>query len=132
MPQIEFNLDFKKGCGGEMPRGPGIYAEIHWPTMSLRIGESKNVHARNRGHINWANKHRAGTHNEKETNRQGIIVDLVKEWGSEGLEHFLISGDPRLADRELRVECEKELHEWARRQTTFRDINTQRGYRTTN
>lgn len=43
MPQIEYNLDFKKGCGGEMPRGPGIYAEIHWPTMSLRIGESKNV-----------------------------------------------------------------------------------------
>ncbi len=115
-----------------MPRGPGIYAEIHWPTMSLRIGESKNVHARNRGHINWANKHRSGTHKEKETNRQGIIVELVKEWGSEGLEHFLISDDPRLADRELRVECEKELHEWARSQTTFRDINTQRSYRTTN
>jgi hypothetical protein len=129
---IFLNLDFQPGQGGEMPAGPGIYAEIHWPTRSIRIGESKNVRARNRAHIRWADKHQAGSHSPKEANRRGIIVELVKEWGSEGLEHFLISGDPRLADRELRVACEKRLHEWARQQTVFRDINTQRGYRTTN
>jgi len=43
MPQIEFNLGFHKGCGGEMPRGPGIYTEIHWPTMSLRVGASSLI-----------------------------------------------------------------------------------------
>ena len=129
---IELNLDFKKGDGGDVPNIPGIYAEIHWPTRSLRIGESKNMRSRNLQHINWANKHRAGTHNEKETNRRGIIVELVKKWGSEGLEHFVISGDSRLADRELRVACEIRLHEWARNQKLYEDINRQSGYRTTN
>ncbi|WP_170399034.1 hypothetical protein [Ruegeria arenilitoris] len=129
---IKFNLSFERGCGGEMPAGPGIYAEVHWPTMNIRIGESKNVRSRNRGHIRWADKHKAGTHKPEEANRKGPIVDLVKEWGSEGLEHFLISGDPRLSDRELRVECEKQLHEWARTQTIFVNMNRQRSYRTVN
>lgn len=115
-----------------MPKGHGIYAEVHWPTMSLRIGESQAVRARNMGHIRWADKHKAGTHNEKETLRRGIIVDLVKEWGSFGLEHYLISDHPLLADRVLRVECEKFLHQWARNQTTYVNLNTQRGYRVVN
>jgi len=136
MPKLIFrgivlDLDFQQGKGDNerITTGHGIYAEVHWPTRSLRIGESKNVRARNRQHVAWANKHRAGTHSAIEAARQGVIVDLVKEWGSEGLEHYLISNDPRLADRELRVECEKFLHEWARSQAEYRNINTQRGYR---
>lgn len=129
---INFNLDFKKGQGDNIPNTAGIYAEVHWPTLNLRIGESKKMRARNQGHIRWADKHKAGTHSEKEAKRQGRIVELVKIWGSDGLEHFLISADPRLADRVLRVECEKHLHEWARTQTIYKNLNTQRGYRTTN
>lgn len=131
---IELNLDFRPGEGSvaNMPTGHGIYAEIHWPTRSIRIGESKAVRARNRSHIRWADKHRNGTHPPKEANRRGPIVDLVKQWGSEGLEYYLISNDPRLEDRELRVECEKFLHEWSRQQDTYRNLNTQRGYRTVN
>ncbi len=129
---IELNFDFQLGCGGVLPAAPGIYAEVHWPTLTLRIGESKNVRARNLAHNRWADKHKAGTHSPKEANRRGLIVELAKEWGTEGLEHFLISDDPRLADRVLRVACEKHLHEWARHQTTFQNLNRQRGYRTTN
>ena len=131
---IVLNLDFRPGAGDNdrITIGHGIYAEVHWPTLSLRIGESQNVRARNRQHIAWANKHRDGTHSQKEATRRGVIVELVKEWGSEGLEHFLISNDPRLADRELRVECEKFLHAWARTQTQYRNLNTQRGYRIVN
>ena len=50
----------------------------------------------------------------------------MKDWGSEGLEYYVITGDPRVReDRELRVDCEKHLHEWAHVQTEFRNINTQ-------
>jgi len=131
---IKLNLDFQPGHGdvNNMPTGYGIYAEIHWPTRSIRVGESTAVRARNRGHIRWANKHRDGTHPPKEASRRGPIVELVKHWGSEGLEYYLISNDPRLADRVLRVECEKFLHEWARNQDTYCNLNTQRGYRTVN
>lgn len=56
-------------------------------------------------------------------------MELAKEWGAEGLEHFVISDDPRFADRALRVACEQFLHGWAHEQTAYRNINTQRGYR---
>lgn len=133
---VQFNLTFVEGNGdvAHMPTHGGIYAEIHWPTRSIRIGETGNsMRGRNRSHMRWADKHRNGAHNEKEAARQGVIVDLVKEWGSEGLEYFVITDDPRVReDRELRVDCEKHLHEWAREQTEFRNVNTQRGYRTRN
>lgn len=131
---IQLNLTFAPGHGdvNRMPVGHGIYAEVHWPTRSLRIGESKAVRARNLAHIRWADKHRQGTHGPREAGRCGVIVELVKAWGSEGLEHYLVSNDPRLADRVLRVECEKYLHDRARNQTDFVNINTQRGYRTVN
>lgn len=131
---IRLNLLWVPGQGdvSRMPTGHGIYAEVHWPTRSLRIGESQAVRARNLSHIRWANKHFEGTHSPKEAQRRGQIVELVKAWGSKGLEHYLISSDPRLADRELRVECEKFLHEWARQQTEYVNLNTQRGYRTVN
>jgi hypothetical protein len=131
---IKLNLDFHPGFGDvrNMPTGHGIYAEIHWPTRSIRIGESKAVQSRNKSHIRWANKHLEGTHGTKEAQRRGEIVELVKNWGSSGLEYYLISNHPKLADRELRVECEKFLHEWARVQINFRNLNAQRGYRTVN
>ena len=134
---IQFNLSFVQGEGDvdNMPTHGGIYAEIHWPTRSIRIGETGNsMRGRNRSHMRWADKHHNSTHNEKETNRKGIIVDLVKEWGSEGLEFYVITDDPRVRgeNKELRVDCEKHLHAWARVQTEFRNINTQRGYRTQN
>ncbi|MEO0344111.1 MAG: hypothetical protein AAF198_11810 [Pseudomonadota bacterium] len=133
---IHLDLTFIEGKGpvSNMPTHGGIYAEIHWPTRSIRIGETGNsMRGRNRSHMRWADKHLEGTHNEKEAARKGPIVDLVREWGSEGLEYYVITDDPRVReDRELRVECEKRLHEWAREQTEFTNINTQRGYRTVN
>jgi hypothetical protein len=131
---IPLNLDFRQGLGNvrDLPTGPGIYAQVHWPTRSLRIGESQSVRKHNLAHIRWADKHRAGTHPAEEAARRGVIVELVKTWGSEGLEHYTISADPRLSDRVLRVECEKFLHAWARTQDQYVNINTQRSYRTKN
>lgn len=133
---ILFNLVFieDEGDVANMPTHGGIYAEVHWPTRSIRIGETGNsMRGRNRSHMRWADKHRNDEHNAKEAVRQGVIVDLAKQWGSEGLEYYVITDDPKVReDRELRVDCEKRLHEWAREQKTLRDINTQRGYRTRN
>jgi hypothetical protein len=131
---VALNLEFVKGRGDVrlLPNCPGIYAQVHWPTRSLRIGESKHVRTHNLAHIRWAEKHRDGTHPPHLANRRGLIVELVKAWGAEGLEHYLISDNPRLADRILRVDCEKFLHEWARTQKVYVNINTQRGYRTVN
>ncbi len=130
---VALNLNFVQGQGDVrlLPKGPGIYAQVHWPTRSLRIGESKHVRTHNLAHIRWAEKHRAGTHPPHLANRRGVIVDLVMTWGAQGLEHYLVSDDPQLADRIFRVECEKFLHAWARTQTVYVNINTQRGYRTT-
>ena len=131
---IKLNVDFRPGNGdvNALPTGHGIYAQIHWPTQSIRIGESKAVRSRNRGHIRWAEKHKSGTHSPNEANRNGIIVDHAKLYGFDGSECYLISDDARLADREFRVECEKFLHDWARTQNIYRNLNTQRGYRTVN
>ncbi len=133
---VQLNLSFFKGEGnvGNMPTHGGIYAEIHWPTKSIRIGESgRSMRARNRAHMRWAEKHRRNEHNQQESNRNGIIVDLAKEWGSEGLEYYIITDDPVVRDnRKLRVDIEKYLHEWASEQKEFRNFNTQRGYRTKN
>lgn len=131
---IPLILDFVRGHGDVrlLPNGPGIYAQVHWPALSLRIGESGHVRSHNLAHIRWAEKHRAGTHAPHLANRRGNIVDLVRIWGAKGLEHYLVSDHPRLADRVLRVECEKYLHGWARGQTIYVNINTQRGYRTFN
>lgn len=133
---VKFELNFIQGDGdiNAMPTHGGIYAEIHWPTLSIRIGETGNsMRGRNRSHMRWADKHRNGTHNEKEASRRGVIVDLARRWGSEGLEYYVITDDPRVRnDREFRVECEKQLHLWAGQQTRFRNVNRQRGYRTRN
>lgn len=131
---IILNLDFRQGLGDvrNMPTGHGIYAELHWPTRSIRIGESQSVRSRNLSHMRWADKHLDGTHGPKEAGRRGLIVELVKVWGSKGLEYYLISNHSKLADREFRVDCEKFLHEWARGQTDYRNLNTQRGYRVVN
>ena len=131
---VEFNLSFSEGEGdvASMPTHAGIYAEIHWPTRSLRIGETGNsLRGRNRSHLRWAEKHRAGAHKGKVATREGMIVDLAKKWGAKGIEYYVICDDSKVQnDREFRVDCEKHLHQWARVQTEFRNINTQRGYQT--
>ena len=132
---IELNLSFEgEGKVDDMPTHGGIYLEFHRPTRSIRIGETGNsMRARNRSHIRWADNHRYSRHTGKEAARKGVIVDLGKKWGSEGLEYYVITDDLRIReDRDLRVACEKHLHEWARMQKDFRNINTQRGYRTRN
>ena len=133
---IRFQLEFHPGIGDVslMPTHGGIYAEVHWPTKSLRIGETGNsMRARNRSHMRWADKHRDGTHDAQELARQGPIVDLARKWGSEGLGYYVITDDRRVRDdRELRVDCEKWLHQWAAEQTQYTNLNAQRGYRTTN
>lgn len=138
---ILLNLQFKQGAGdvNEMPTHGGIYAEIHWPTKSLRIGETGNsLRARNRGHLKWAEKHRLGTHTKPEEirraeNGNSPITEHAKIWGAAGTEYYVITDDQNIRqDRKLRVACERYLHEWARQQNTYTNLNTQRGYRTQN
>lgn len=131
---VVLNTNFHPGSGdiGSLPTGHGFSAQIHWPTLGIRNGESGVVRSRNQGHRRWAEKHRLGLHLSKEANRRGIIVEHAMTCGSLGTEFYLISQDQRLADRVFRVECEKLLHEGARNQTTYWNMNTQRGYRTVN
>lgn len=142
---IHLNLNFKKGAGAvadninQMPTHGGIYAEVHWPTMSLRIGETGNsMRARNRNHLSWAEKHRLKLHTKpseikRASNGNSPITELAKKWGSTGIEYYVISDDPEIrSNRELRVACERHLHEWAKSQTTYKNMNTQKGYRIKN
>lgn len=58
-------------------------------------------------------------------NRQGILPDYAREFGDDGLEAFLISANPLLEDDHLRKRIEAHLHEWARRQTIWKNFNTE-------
>lgn len=138
---IHLNLNFIKGKGdvSKMPTHGGIYAEVHWPTMTLRIGETGNsMRARNRGHLTWAEKHRTGTHTKPEEIRRAMngnstITEHAKKWGAAGIEYYVIVDTPEIQkDRPLRVAVERYLHEWAGTQRTYKNMNTQRGYRTQN
>lgn len=61
---VLFDLPVVKGESegdvSNMPTLGGIDAEIHWPTRSVRIGETGNsMRGRNRSHMRWADKHLA-------------------------------------------------------------------------
>jgi len=120
---VVLNMDWRVRHGQELPRCAGIYVEVLWPVRGIRIGQSKNLYSRHKGALRWYRGMKAGT--DRDVNRRGILPDYAREYGDEGLEPFLISSDPTLEDELLRKRVEAHLHEWARKQTVWKNFNTE-------
>ena len=120
---LKLNMNWRRGQAVELPRTAGVYVEVLWPVKGIRIGHSQNMLQRHRSALGWYRRMKAGT--DRDANRQGILPDYAREHGSDGLEAYVISADPTLTDKPLRLRLEAHLHEWARFQTDWRNYNTE-------
>jgi hypothetical protein len=120
---IRLKMAWTRGEGPILPRGAGVYVEVLWPVLGIRIGQSKNVQSRHRGALRWYRGMKDGT--DRDVSRRGILPDYAREHGAEGLEAFVISADPVLEDDLLRKRLEAYLHDWARNQTVWKNFNTE-------
>ena len=120
---IEFNMDWRQGTSPreDLPRDYGIYCEIVWPVRGIRIGISKNIWERHKGHASWMRSMKKGTGSR--TNRSGPLANHAKDWSDLGLETFTLSTDTRLREDGLRYACETQLHKWAEGQTEWKNFN---------
>lgn len=119
---IEFNMNWEQGEGHQRrdshPRDAGVYCEIYWPVRGIRIGVSSNIWSRHGGHLKWMRDLKAG-----KVTRKGPLAAHVKDWGNIGLEVFVLSVAAGLTDKQVREDCELELHTWAERQSNWKNFN---------
>jgi len=123
--------DFKPGSGltvSQLPKSPGLYAEVYWPERGLRIGESKSIRQKIRHDIAWINAMYNGSADETQLRRVTPIAQAAKATGVKGFEFYLVSDDPRLEDRALRHETERFLFKWAEQAEEFKSWNFQRSW----
>ncbi len=114
----------------ELPATPGIYAEIYWPLLGVRIGETGNsIRAKIRHDVRWFQSMKDGTAPPVQLRRTLPIANAAKATGAVGFEFFVVSADPRLEDKHLRRECERFMFEWVRNAKGFVDWNRQRSWR---
>lgn len=120
---IEFNMDWREGTSPRpaLPQRAGLYCEVIWPVRGIRIGRSRDIRSRHDGHCSWMKSMKKGTGSR--TARSGPLADHARDWGDIGLETFVLSTDPRLADKDLADECERRLHHWAETQTMWKNFN---------
>ena len=113
----------------QLPSCAGIYAEIHWESFGVRIGHTKNIRARHRESSNWSRGMHLGTANPSQLKRNNVFCQAAKRDGKFG--HYIISTDPRLNDKTLRLEVEAFLFDWVANHAIFQDFNFQRGWKNT-
>lgn len=114
-----------------LPKACGLYAEIHWASMGVRIGESINIRARHQEGRSWMRQMHAGTAKASELRRDNVFCQAVKRDGVAGFGHCLISTDPVLASERLRLEIERYLFIWVADHPIYQDFNFQQGYQNT-
>lgn len=126
LPELDLNQDtilfrgiplfigFKQGEGlavKQLPRTPGIYAEVYWPQHGCRIGETAQndgIRGKIRGDIGWFRRHQAGI--AEDQHRTIPIALAANATGPDGFEFYVVSDDPRFVDKALRQEAERFLH----------------------
>jgi len=130
---ISLRVDWRPGAGKlveNLPTTAGIYAEIYWPERGVRIGETGlSVRGKIRHDIRWFESMKSRTAPVAQLCRTLPIAQAAKATGTRGFEFFLVSADPRLADKELRQDCERFLFAWVRQVEGLVDWNRQRSWR---
>lgn len=125
---VELNFQWVVGQSVELPKAPGIYAEILWPAKGIRIGQAKDIRSRHSGAKTWYRGMKNGRYGDQRKGRK--LADYAREHGTEGLEAFVISSGPEFEDEIFRKRVEAHLHEWARAQTEWDDFNAEAATRT--
>ena len=114
----------------ELPKVPGIYAEIHWPKMGVRVGETGgSIRTKIRHDIHWFNSMWDGSAPPEQLRRTIPIAMTAKESGATAFEFYVVSIDPRLSDKALRQECERFMFRWLEEHPNFVSWNHQRSWR---
>lgn len=113
----------------QLPSCAGIYAEIHWESCGVRIGHAKNIRNRHRESSNWSRAMHSGTASPSQLKRNNVFCQAAKRDGR--FAHCVVSIDPSLNDKTLRLEVEAFLFDWVAKHPVFQDFNYQRGWKNT-
>jgi hypothetical protein len=129
---IPLFTDFKPASGltvKQLPKRPGIYAEVYWPERGLRFGETgDSIRGKIQHDVWWFNAMHRGTAPEKDLRRAIPIARAAKATGAKGFEFYVVSDDPRLTDRSLRQEVERFMFDWAEQADGFVNWNLQKSW----
>lgn len=118
-----------------VPAAPGIYAEIHWATRGVRVGETGNSLRGKFAHdARWMSQMHSRTAPESQLRRLRMndphpIVLHAAEHGPSAFEFFVVSSDGRLDDESIRHDVERFLFAWVRSQPHYVDWNRQVSWR---
>lgn len=139
---VELATDWNPGQGVNMaapsssvPACPGVYAEVHWATRGVRIGETGTSLRRKFAHDSaWMAHMHAGTAPPSQLRRLAMrsphpIVMSAAQDGPSAFEFFVVTRDLRIANDTLRHDVERYLFSWVRQQRTYLDWNRQRSWR---
>lgn len=126
-------VGFQQGRGtlvDQLPTCAGIYAEVYWPQLGLRIGETgRSIRGKIRHDIRWFRSMHDGSAPPEQLRRTLPIAEAAKRSGLEGFEFFVVSADKQLENKILRQDCERAIFQWAAASPDFEDWNRQRSWR---
>lgn len=131
---IALNVDWTSATDipvDKLPTTAGLYAQIHWRSNGVRIGEAANIRSRHQQARSWFKAMHAGTANEDQLRRNNVFCQAAKRDGEFGFGHCIISTDPRLQHKALRTEIEEYLFIWVANHPIYNDFNFQSGYANT-
>lgn len=130
---LELNVDWVPGRGlppGTLPALPGIYAEVHWPSRGVRIGETgRSIRAKIAHDLRWFRGMQDGTAGPAQLRRTLPIAVAAKKGGAAGFEFYVVSCDPRLADKALRQDAERFMFQWVANRPEYVNWNRQVSWR---
>lgn len=129
---LELNVDWRPGRGSRaaLPALAGVYAEIHWPTRGVRIGETgRSIRAKIGHDVRWFKGMQTGTAGPAQLRRTLPIALTARQTGEAGFEFYVVCCDPRLADRVLRQQVERFMFAWVAANPAYVDWNRQKSWR---
>lgn len=114
----------------DLPTSPGLYAEIHWEMSGVRIGETgRSIREKIRHDVRWFNDMHKGTAPLQQLKRTIPIALAAKAAGADAFSFYVVSADPRLADKSLRQECERYMFKWVETHKSYVSWNHQKSWR---
>lgn len=129
---IDLSIDWSPGRGSplRLPALAGVYAEIHWPTRGVRIGETgRSIRGKIAHDLRWFRSMQDGTAGPEQLRRTLPIALTARKSGAAGFEFYVVSCDPRLIDKALRQEVERFMFVWVARHSHYVDWNRQVSWR---
>lgn len=129
---LELNVDWVPGRGSQslLPDLPGVYAEVHWPSRGVRIGETgRSIRAKIAHDLRWFRAMHDGTAGVAQLRRTLPIALAARETGTAGFEFYVVSCDSRLADKALRQDVERYMFNWVAGRADYVNWNRQVSWR---